>query len=162
MSFTRNKWKCIKLFQSALKHTSYSFSGGFRGQRRRVCHPFPHVGGHVPLLLAVCPPLKGTKSSRSEQTFNRAWNRCPSLRWTQGLEITGSFYASANDLNMRGIIFSHWVIYHTDSMPCWSWQYCPCVIIVCFPFFATLDLPLSYSRIIAIQIVKFWPFITRK
>ena len=35
--------------------------------------------------------LKGTISSWSEQTFNRAWNRCPSLRWTRWLEITGSF-----------------------------------------------------------------------
>ena len=25
-------------------------------------------------------PFKGTIPSRSEQTFNRAWNRCPSLR----------------------------------------------------------------------------------
>ena len=35
--------------------------------------------------------VKGTVSSRSEQTFNMAWNRCPSLRWTQWLKITGSF-----------------------------------------------------------------------
>ena len=35
--------------------------------------------------------IKETVSSRSEQTFNRAWNQCPSLRWTQWLKITGSF-----------------------------------------------------------------------
>ena len=27
--------------------------------------------------------IKGTVSSQSEQTFNRAWNQCPSLRLTQ-------------------------------------------------------------------------------
>ena len=32
-----------------------------------------------------------TISTQSEQTSNRAWNRCPSLRWTQWLKITGSF-----------------------------------------------------------------------
>ena len=35
--------------------------------------------------------LKGTISSRSEQTFNRAWNRCLSLRWTKWQKTTGSF-----------------------------------------------------------------------
>ena len=35
--------------------------------------------------------IKGTVSSRSEQTFNRAWKRCPSVRWTQWLKVTGSF-----------------------------------------------------------------------
>ena len=35
--------------------------------------------------------FKGGVLSRSAQTFNRAWNRCPSLRLTQWLEITGSF-----------------------------------------------------------------------
>ena len=33
-------------------------------------------------LFTFFSGLKGTVSSRSEQTFNRAWNRCPSLRWT--------------------------------------------------------------------------------
>ena len=56
--------------------------------------------------------FKGTVSSRSEQTFNRAWNQCPILRWTQWLKITGSFIAVQQqqcDLIMWGIIFSHWV-----------------------------------------------------
>ena len=35
--------------------------------------------------------LKGTVSSWLEQTFNRAWNWCPSLRWTQWLTNTDSF-----------------------------------------------------------------------
>ena len=35
--------------------------------------------------------IKGTISSWPEQTFNRAWNRCPTLRWIQWLKITGSF-----------------------------------------------------------------------
>ena len=35
--------------------------------------------------------IKGTLSLRSEETFNRTWNQCPSLRWTQTqwLRITG-------------------------------------------------------------------------
>ena len=39
---------------------------------------------------AVLAIVKGTISPRTE-TFNRAWNQCPSLRWTQWLKITGSF-----------------------------------------------------------------------
>ena len=58
--------------------------------------------------------FKGTISSRSEQTFNRAWNRCPSLRWTQWLKIYWLIYAASTvihmyDLILWGIIFSHWV-----------------------------------------------------
>ena len=34
--------------------------------------------------------VKGAVSSQSEQSFNMAWNRCPSLRWTQWVKITGS------------------------------------------------------------------------
>ena len=34
--------------------------------------------------------LKGQYRHGSEQTFNRAWNRCPSLRWTKWLKSTGS------------------------------------------------------------------------
>ena len=43
------------------------------------------------LISSVMLIFKGTISSWSEQTFNRAWNRCPSLRWTQWLKITGAF-----------------------------------------------------------------------
>ena len=55
--------------------------------------------------------VKGTVSSQSEKTFNRAWNRCPSLRWTQWLIMTGSFMQQQRqyDLIKRGIICSHWV-----------------------------------------------------
>ena len=62
--------------------------------------PPPHFWIHCISLnrpLCSCPSelpcanVQGTLSSRSEQTFNRAWNRCPSLRWTQWLKITGSF-----------------------------------------------------------------------
>ena len=42
---------------------------------------------------------------RSEHTFNRTWNRCPSLRLT--LKITGSFVQQQYDLIVWGIIFSH-------------------------------------------------------
>ena len=52
---------------------------------------------------------KRTISSRSEQTFNRAWNQCPSSRWTQWLKITGSFMQQRCKLIMtlsRGILFS--------------------------------------------------------
>ena len=54
--------------------------------------------------------FNGTILSWSEQTV-RAWNRCPSLRWTQWLNITGSFMQQQQkyDLIMWGIIFSHWV-----------------------------------------------------
>ena len=45
---------------------------------------------HVHKGLLKCT-FKGTVSSRSEQTFNRAWNRCPTLRWTQWLKLTDSF-----------------------------------------------------------------------
>ena len=44
------------------------------------------------LILAVCGDnliikchFKGTLLLQSEQTFNRAWNRCPSLGWTHAL-----------------------------------------------------------------------------
>ena len=74
--------------------------------------------------------LSGIVSPRSEQTFNRAWNQCPSLWWTQWLKIIGSIYAAAMVM---------WRYYHVryygshsvnlklahDSMPCWSWRYCP-------------------------------------
>ena len=55
--------------------------------------------------------FKGAISSRSEQTFSRAWNRCPSLRWTRWLQITASFMQQQRqyDLIMLCIIFSHWV-----------------------------------------------------
>ena len=57
--------------------------------------------------------LKGTVSSRSEQTLNRAWNRCPySLRWTQWLNITGFIYEASTVIwpYHVGIIFLiHWV-----------------------------------------------------
>ena len=43
------------------------------------------------LFFYCCSSYKGTISSEKEQTFNMAWNRCPSLRWTQWLEITGAF-----------------------------------------------------------------------
>ena len=58
--------------------------------------------------------LKGTSvSSRSEQTFNMAWNQCPSLRWTQWLKITGSF------MQQHGLIM-------------WSITYiCTCTLIPC-------------------------------
>ena len=57
-----------------------------------------------------CLVLKGTLSSRSEPTCSRALNRCPSLRWTQWLKITGSFmHQQQYDLIMWGIMFSHWV-----------------------------------------------------
>ena len=50
-------------------------------------------------------PFKGTILSRSEQPFNRAWNLCPSLRWTQWLTVTGSFMQQQRsyDLIMWGI-----------------------------------------------------------
>ena len=35
--------------------------------------------------------FRGTISPRSEQTFNRAWNRWPRLTWTHWLKMTGSF-----------------------------------------------------------------------
>ena len=36
--------------------------------------------------------FKGAMSSQLEETFNRAWNWCPSLKWpVQWLKITGSF-----------------------------------------------------------------------
>ena len=39
--------------------------------------------------------IKGTISSRSEQTLNRAWNRCPCLRWTQWLKKSCLINAAA-------------------------------------------------------------------
>ena len=38
--------------------------------------------------------IKVTVSSWSQQIFNGAWNRCPSLRRTRGLKFIGSFYAA--------------------------------------------------------------------
>ena len=56
--------------------------------------------------------FKGTVSSRSEQNFTRAWNRCPSysLRWTHWLKITGSFMQQQWYYDLcGGIVFSQWV-----------------------------------------------------
>ena len=33
--------------------------------------------------------IKGTVSSRSEQTFNRAWNRCPGFKMNT---VTGNYW----------------------------------------------------------------------
>ena len=59
------------------------------------------------IAIDMTAQVKGTVSSRSEQTFNRAWNRCPGLRWTQWLKITGSFMQEQRwyDLIVWGIIF---------------------------------------------------------
>ena len=55
--------------------------------------------------------LKMTVSSRSGQTFNRAWNQCPSLiRWTQWLKITGSLIAAAT------VIWPYHVGYYFQSL----------------------------------------------
>ena len=50
----------------------------------------PQSKTQPPYVLMHCL-FKEAISSRSEQTFNRAWNWCPSLSWTQWLTITGSF-----------------------------------------------------------------------
>ena len=58
-----------------------------------------------PAEISSCGHLKGTLSSQSKETFHRAWNRCPSLRWTQWLKITGSFMQQHW---VRPLIFSNW------------------------------------------------------
>ena len=72
-----------------------------------IHNPYQSHGITASIAHAQVLQFKWTVSSWLEQTFNRAWNRCPSLRWTQWLQITGSFMQY--DLIMLGIIFSHWV-----------------------------------------------------
>ena len=74
--------------------------------------------------------FKGSVSSRSEQTFNRAWNRCPSLRWI----VTENYWlilCSSNSnmtLSCGGIILSHWVNlklalrFHEQKGSNWPWD----------------------------------------
>ena len=90
----------------------------------------------------LCMIFNRTISSWSEQTFNRAWNPCPRLRWKQWLKITGWGRSELTDRNvalypqfflelittqlrfyMWGIIFSSWVYLKLDATPCWSWWY---------------------------------------
>ena len=47
--------------------------------------------------------VKGTVSSRSEQTFNRAWNRCPILRW----KLLAHLCTSNGNMSLScGVLFS--------------------------------------------------------
>ena len=48
--------------------------------------------------------------SWQKQTFNRAWNQCPSLRWPQWLEITGSF------MQQYMVIWPYHVGYYFQSL----------------------------------------------
>ena len=56
------------------------------------------------LLMKVCCTI----SSRAERTFNRAWNRCQSLGWTQWLILLAHLCNSNGNVTWCDI-FSHWV-----------------------------------------------------
>ena len=47
------------------------------------------------ILKQLSRSVKGTISSQSGQTFNRAWNRCPSFKWAQWLKIIPHKYGVA-------------------------------------------------------------------
>ena len=62
-------------------------------------------------IVCFIGTLKGTILSRSEQTFNRAWNWCPSLRWTQWLKITASTF-----MQQQTVIMTLWVLFSVTEL----------------------------------------------
>ena len=56
----------------------------------------------------VCTSLKGTISSQAAQTFNRAWNRCPSYKdETSDLTLLAHLWSSNGNMTLTcGVLFS--------------------------------------------------------
>ena len=62
-----------------------------------------YISPHIIIIIIII--IKGAVSSRSGQTFNRAWNRLPSLRSTQRLKITHLCSSNGNMTLSRGVLW---------------------------------------------------------
>ena len=85
-----------------------------------------HFKERVGLLKGLS--LKG-RLFRSEQTFNTAWNRCPSYKMNTVTENYWLMYAAATVIwpsSCGGVSSSHWLnLKLGTSMQCLSWWHCP-------------------------------------
>ena len=65
----------------------------------------PHINS-INVRLAAINKVKRTISSRSEYTFNRAWNWCPSLSWHSDWKLLSHLCSSNCNMTLSCGIFS--------------------------------------------------------